>query len=173
MDSSAFLVEGKYVFRFPKLPEVTKSLRNEMAILGQLSGTGILFVGYRKIDGVPLNEINPLKLPTDIRQEVTTSLAKFLKEIHSFSIADARKKGVPETCFMDDYADDWNRLQKEVFPNITRTTQQYLETLYTEYLSESSNFHYTQVLLGLSRNNPALTAWALRNLETQANKWIK
>lgn len=65
MDSSAFLVEGKYVFRFPKLPEVTKSLRNEMAIVGQLSGTGIPFVGYRKIDGVPLNEINPLKLPTN------------------------------------------------------------------------------------------------------------
>jgi aminoglycoside phosphotransferase (APT) family kinase protein len=114
-DNQVFLVNGKYVFRFPRKAAAVELLKTESRILPELriaagidypvpvyagkpdKGYPWFFSGYRKISGSA--PAGPGGKKSAIR------LAEFLKQHHSFPIERAKELGVP--------FDTYNRLDME------------------------------------------------------------
>lgn len=109
-DSTAFDVDGEWVFRFPKRADVERQLLVEMRILAILAPDSPLpipeycfagapsrlfprhFGGYRKVPGVPAIGIDPDITPFD---RLAPRLASFLSWLHAFPAARAARAGVP------------------------------------------------------------------------------
>jgi len=109
-DSTAFDVNGEFVFRFPKQSDVEAQLFIEIAILPRLAERTPIpvpafsfrgnpfpefprhFVGYPKLPGIAgLDlDLNPSQL-----RELAPILGEFLSFLHSFPIDDAIQCGVP------------------------------------------------------------------------------
>ena len=110
-DSSAFEVDRRWVFRFPKRAEVEQQLMTESRVLPVLATQSPFplpefsfhgrpseafpyrFVGYPKIPGVPAIHVNPR---TRSSQHWAPLLGRFLSWLHQFPIANATTLGVPE-----------------------------------------------------------------------------
>jgi aminoglycoside phosphotransferase (APT) family kinase protein len=85
-DSAAFLVDGRWVFRFPKRADVVPHLRAEIAVLPRLTlpvaiprftfvvDGPPLFVGYERLPGVPLDQV-PDADPAVVFADVERALA--------------------------------------------------------------------------------------------------
>jgi aminoglycoside 2''-phosphotransferase len=164
MDSAAFTVNGEYVFRFPKYPEVAGKLKIEIDLLPALQDYvdiaipqfeyigvqqegGLPFVGYRRIDGVELGQQLLLSLDTALRKRLIKKVAGFFNQLHDFPIEKAKQLGVGLSDFKNDYASDLERAQAEVYPLVDSSVQLYLERLFGGYLGNSDNFSYTPALL--------------------------
>lgn len=109
-DTFLFLVNGTYVFRFPKRKKVERMLGKEILLLKELAGelpspvpkfefigrpggdVPYRFVGYRKLPGtagVELGRLPPLS------GEFAEALGRFFSALHSFPAARASKLEVP------------------------------------------------------------------------------
>lgn len=110
-DSTAFDVNGRWVFRFPKRAEIERQLVIETAMLPLLAQGAPLpipgfcfhgvpsplfprrFAGYPMLAGVPGNTLDPVELPFP---ELAPVLGGFLSFLHGFPGDIARAAGVPE-----------------------------------------------------------------------------
>ena len=110
-DSDAFDVNGRWVFRFPKRPEVERQLAIERRILPALASSlplavprfefhgrpsalfGRSFCGYPKLPGEPAIR---LALEPRALEAVAGPLARFLQALHGFPVTTARGLGVPD-----------------------------------------------------------------------------
>lgn len=110
-DSTAFDVNGRLVFRFPKRADVEAQLPIETAILPRLAERTPIpvpafsfhgkpspefsrhFVGYPKLPGV---EGIDLELDQSQLRELAPTLGEFLSVLHSFPARDAIQCGVPQ-----------------------------------------------------------------------------
>lgn len=133
-DSTAFEVDGGWVFRFPKRGEVEEQLLLEMRVLPVLAPTAPLavpvfrfegvpselfprhFGGYAKIPGTPAIGLDPLAGPVDA---FAGSLGRFLSWLHGLDRAEAAGLGVPEARLssliperMDDALGDFDRVRQ-------------------------------------------------------------
>lgn len=109
--STAFDVNGRWVFRFPKREDVERQLVVESAMLPQLaprtevpipnySFQGVPspafprhFVGYPRLAGVPGIGLDPARIPFACLAPV---LGRFLSALHAFPAGTARRRGTPE-----------------------------------------------------------------------------
>lgn len=162
MDSRSFFVNDAYVFRFPKFPHVAESFRIEINLLPKLQkqvkitipqftfigkeSNGLLFVGYPKIEGVPLKSMW-VGLTSDAQEKILQMLGTFLQQIHSFSLGEARKCGVKEKNSRRICKGDFKKVAKDIYPMLPKETRADVEGLYSEYLSEERNFTYMPTLL--------------------------
>jgi aminoglycoside phosphotransferase (APT) family kinase protein len=99
-DSAAFEVNGEWIFRFPRRPQVEARLRKEVALLPELASSlpvpvprpeivvqnDTFFVGHRKLDGRPLQ--TAARGPAE-------QLGDFLGALHAFPVARAARLSVP------------------------------------------------------------------------------
>jgi aminoglycoside phosphotransferase (APT) family kinase protein len=99
-DSLVLEVDG-YIFRFPRRPEVVEWVEREIALLPELAPVlpvavprfeyvgrdGVLYVGYRKLDGAPAT--------SGLRESAGVDLGRFLLALHAFPVERARALGVP------------------------------------------------------------------------------
>jgi aminoglycoside phosphotransferase (APT) family kinase protein len=108
-DSTAFDVNGVWVFRFPKRAEVEQQLVIEMRMLPVLAGRAPLpipafslrgepspgfprhFGGYRRLAGVPGIEMDPARVPFSV---LAPMLGRFLTWLHAFPVGEAARLGV-------------------------------------------------------------------------------
>jgi aminoglycoside phosphotransferase (APT) family kinase protein len=109
-DSTAFEVNGTWVFRFPKTNDVERQLQIEARILPLLAEQlpvaiprfkfhgerSVIFprrfCGYPKLPGVPAIRLGP----DGVRLEALVEpLARFLSALHAFPVAAAADAGVP------------------------------------------------------------------------------
>jgi aminoglycoside phosphotransferase (APT) family kinase protein len=108
-DSTAFDVNGAWVFRFPKRADVEQQLLVEMRILPVLASRAPLpipafslrgepspefprqFGGYRKLAGVPGIETDPARVPFSA---LAPMLGRFLSWLHAFPAGEAARHGV-------------------------------------------------------------------------------
>lgn len=99
-DSRAFEVGGRWVFRFPKRFAIQSALARERAILPQLQGRLPLrapeleyvgepsslfpytFVGYRKLEGVPLQLCLARSWSPVLERRLARQLGEFLSALH-------------------------------------------------------------------------------------------
>ena len=110
-DSTAFEVNGAWVFRFPKRADVEVQLLTEMGVLPVLgerlpipvprfsfrgqptSAFPRHFGGYAKLAGVPGLQLGADWLPSPATAQV---LGRFLSMLHAFPIQEAADLGVPD-----------------------------------------------------------------------------
>ena len=108
-DSTAFDVNGAWVFRFPKRGDVERQLLIEMRILPDLAGRAPLpipsfvfhgqpsagfpryFGGYRKLAGAPGIQVDPARVPFSV---LAPMLGRFLSWLHAFPVSEAARRGV-------------------------------------------------------------------------------
>src|SRR5262245_17365683 len=109
-DSVAIEVNGEYIFRFPKRPDVEPQYEKEARLLAELAGQvpapiprfafvwpggaayPMRFLGHRKLAGVPLNDRD--FTPTQLDQ-IAEQLGAFLTALHHFPVARAAQLLAP------------------------------------------------------------------------------
>ena len=104
----AILVNGDWVFRFPKSQQGADELNKEIQLLPLLVGCpqyvyigkrsdGNPFVGYRKVQGQILGEDGMAVFPDDAKDRLALQLAEFMNELSAFPVETAISAGVPVT----------------------------------------------------------------------------
>ena len=99
-DSLVYEVDGEWIFRFPRRPEVERWIEAELALLPELAQVlpvavpryelvarnGVLCAGYRKLIGEPAS--------TGVDERTGADLGAFLTALHGFPAERARRLGV-------------------------------------------------------------------------------
>jgi aminoglycoside 2''-phosphotransferase len=111
--SVAFTVNGDWIFRFAKNDEGSRSIECEARLfsmqgprlalavphiehLGRWGERALRLAGHRKIQGVELDRERLAALAPQEKERAIEDLARFLTELHSFSLDAAREAGVRE-----------------------------------------------------------------------------
>ncbi|MHA2006911.1 MAG: phosphotransferase family protein [Promethearchaeota archaeon] len=168
---NVFEVQSKYIFRIPdrflRNEEGVKLIQKETNILNFLKNhismpipiplfislsEGFPFVGYKKIPGISLSRVFA-KTNAFYRQKIADQVATFLNVLHSKPICKkfAELFKISEPLRGDSYKQYWlrrlERLRKVVFPEIKPFEQNWLETIFDEFLSNEINFNFTPNLI--------------------------
>ena len=164
MDYLALKVNDEYVFRFPKLAEAAAKLEVEAALLPELQGrldlripspelvgvdpsTGLTFVGYRWIEGVPLEQEIFSTLGSEAQIGLMEQIARFLPDLHAFPIDRAARLGLKTRDFKAEYTGRYESVRELVLPRLSHYERAYVERLYDDYLSDPGNFDYEPVVV--------------------------
>jgi aminoglycoside phosphotransferase (APT) family kinase protein len=151
-DSLVLEVNGEYVFRFPRRPEVEEWVEREILLLPELAETlpvevprfefvarnGVLCVGYRKLVGAAAG--------ADLGERAGDDLGRFLSALHRFPVERARSLGVP---YFDPAA--WRAhfegfcgvLRQRVLPLLAHDERERAEELFAEV----SGLHFEPALV--------------------------
>ena len=111
-DSVAYLLDGEWVVRVPVTPNAQRTLRCELALLGDLAprlplpipaiahvarrGERLLLAAYRAVRGEPLTDERLRALPAVAQHDILSSLAAFLTALHGYPVSAARRARVTE-----------------------------------------------------------------------------
>lgn len=152
-DSVTYLVNERFVFRFPKVTGQAAALQVETRLLPELAPrlpapvpelrfvgqttTGLPYVGYPQLTGQFLTVDRFLCLDADARSRVLDELAAFIAALRDTDLAMARGCGVPDLDLRAAYEADLERLAEP-----TRIKQRF-----ADYLRDDGNFDYEPVLL--------------------------
>src|SRR6476469_1628713 len=112
-DNTAYLVDGEWVFRFPRREVAVPLMNHEIGILAELApnlpiaipvpeklgqSNGWPFAGYRVLPGRSATHAH---LSDEARMGFAEQLGQFLARLHSFPVKRALEHGIP--------GDDWKR----------------------------------------------------------------
>jgi aminoglycoside 2''-phosphotransferase len=160
MDSTAYLVNDAYIFRFPKRAEVRVNLQKEIFVLPKIkSSLQVLlpdfqfiardtsFVGYPKIDGRFLESTVYAALNSQKQKAFQQDIARFLNTVHAFNLAELAESGLETLDFKAMYQYEFEEIQQLVFPILTDKEKDAVTELFEAYLNDKNNFNYTPVLL--------------------------
>jgi aminoglycoside 2''-phosphotransferase len=172
-DSVACKVNGQYIFRFPKRPEVELELSKEIALLPELaphlplpiphfefvaeSGGRyfpFVFAGYRKLAGIPLEEC---AVGTEKEEWWKQPLGHFLSALHRFPVERARELGVKDMALVAQAAKPYNwrdnvlayyhLVQNQVFGLLIQSERGKLIGLFESYLQYELGFSFEPKLI--------------------------
>jgi aminoglycoside phosphotransferase (APT) family kinase protein len=138
-DSLVLEVNGEYVFRFPRRPEVQEWMERELRLLPELAATlpvdvprfefvarnGLLCVGYRKLVGEPADSALDARAGED--------LGRFLSALHGFPVERVRTLGVPyfdPTAWREHFERLCGDLRRRVLPLLTRSEGERAESVF-------------------------------------------
>lgn len=138
-DSLVLDLDGEWIVRFPRRPEVEQWLEREIALLPELATSlpiaiprfdlvvrnGVVCVGYRKLAGSPAQN--------DVDERTGEDLGRFLSALHRFPVDRARALDVP---YFDTVA--WRErfeslcadFRRRVFPLLQRTERERAESVF-------------------------------------------
>lgn len=140
-DSLVLEVNGEYVFRFPRRPEVEKWVERETLLLPELAGllpvavprfdfvarNGLLCVGYRKLFGDPAG--------SDLPERAGEDVGRFLAALHAFPVERARSLGVPVfdvAAWREHFERFCGDLRRRVLPLLTPAERERAEVVFAE-----------------------------------------
>jgi aminoglycoside 2''-phosphotransferase len=162
-DSVAFLVDGEWVFRFPAVPDAQATLQREIALLPRLGPTlplatpafehigqsegALLFVGYRLVRGAPLSVECFDGLKHDAQEAALATLADFLRALHAFPLAAARRAGVREEREKGGYNRRQRHLHQHLGSVLSDAEIARLDGVFERYESDHAPHNVTPVLL--------------------------
>ena len=159
-NSKAFLINQNYIFRFPKRKEVKQNLKKEIAVLPRIRhqfnleipkfdfvSKDINFVGYKIINGEFITFKIYNSLPTEFQLQIQKSLSEFLSQLHSINLSMLKDCELETMNLKAEYSDNFENVQKLIFPNITRQNSELIEQLFAAYLNNHKNFEYKPTLI--------------------------
>ena len=106
-----------------------------------------VFVGYRKIDGVPLKK-DHLKSPREIH--LAQQLARFLSELHSFPVQQAARLAIPDANpeqWQQKYINLYRQVKLRIYPMLTADERAKTTLLWENFLKNEANFRFQSVML--------------------------
>lgn len=163
-DSFVFEVNDCFIFRFPRRPDQEVYLKREILLLPQLAKILSVrvpkfefvcqgnaecapFVGYRKIEGVPLTSDLIKSIQSD---HLAQHLSKVLTELHRFPLQEALQSKVPYVSpieWRQEYRNLYARVRDQVFPLLNVALRAKAIALWKSFLNEESYFQFKPVLL--------------------------
>ncbi len=173
-NNDVLVVDGRWIFRFPRYAQALERLEIEAAILAAvepyitlaipvpvylaLEGreAGIAFLGYRRIEGEPLwretyRALEHALEPAATLDRLAGQLAGFLKELHGVPVAEvAAAAGTRHELPRDDTyevcADLYQRMREKLFPHMRSDACAWAADHFETFLGEATNFGYEPVL---------------------------
>lgn len=172
-DSDAFLVNDRYIFRFPRHAEVARALAVEICLLPRLAPRADLpipafqyvatdrtaegaeqmplFVGYPAISGAPLTTPLFQELVTghDVTAErMAAQLGAFLSGLHTCPLEVARGCGVPDSAHapVEQITQQYQRTQTLVYPALDAAERTFLDRLFSAFLEDVRQEPWTPML---------------------------
>jgi aminoglycoside 2''-phosphotransferase len=169
---SSFILEAKtektgqvWMFRFPRRPEIVKSLEMEIALLpflARLLPVGVpqfeivvpgqdgrpAFVGYPKIPGRPLDSAlaaNPGALPALAQQ-----IGEILTALHQIALPWVVHRLLPLRTVLDwkrQYLDLYQIVRQKIYPLLDTNQQQASTALWEGFLRQRDHFRFEMVLI--------------------------
>ena len=187
--STVWEVNGSYVFRFPKRPEIGRGLLKEIRLLPVLApalplllphleyvwqgGTQYegLFVGYPKIPGVPLT---PTHLASADPAQLSQQLGQFLTALHCFSrqqaVAARIVEGGPAQWRAEYYA-LYQMVCQRVFPLLDVRERGQIAAAWRGFLEDEANFHFIPALIHRDLNHEHILFDVLQGCITGIIDW--
>lgn len=157
-------INERYIFRFPKRASTVNQLEREIRLLPVLSKTLPLkipefeficytkqewcsmFVGYKKIEGVPISKNYVDNSPTMLAKKI----GGFLNALHSFPIKKAKElnvEGGNANVWRNQYRAFYRWIKKKVFPLVGSKTSEKISSTWEEFLLNDQNFLFETVLI--------------------------
>ncbi|KWX78551.1 hypothetical protein AMQ84_09330 [Paenibacillus riograndensis] len=159
----AVLVNGEWVFRFPKSQQGADELNKEMHLLPLLServkvgipkfayrGTqedGRPFAGYRKVEGEILGEDGIASVSGDARERLAIQLGDFMSDLNAFPVETAIQAGVPVRQLADEIQLLKDAAERQVFPHLEPASRGYLHRRFQAYLENTAYTRYIPALI--------------------------
>lgn len=154
------IVNGEWIFRFPRYEEAVQALERSTAIAQGLQGhvplavpnpiytnldtreIGKVFAGYKMIPGEAVN-IYGLEKRYDgaTCQRLADQLAEFLKALHGVT-AEQIGYELPREDHHRVYGDMYARVREKLFPRMRPDARSMIEKDFETYLSDARNFDY-------------------------------
>lgn len=149
----AFLVNGQYVFKFPKSEKANESLKNEMLALNYLknklplpipqinfsSDKSEIFpyriIGYEQIKGRILTAQLFQSFREDEKDSLAKSIAKFLRALHSVDIPEELKE--LEDDFVEGLRIDYNDVCSLIYNDLSVKAKEFTDNYYQKALSDN------------------------------------
>lgn len=163
---SSFVLEinGEYIFRFPRWPEIDAQYEKEILLLPELARVlpvsiprfefiwpgGPVYdrpiVGYRKIEGVPLLECG---LDADRSKDMARQIGGALSCLHGFSVERAMQLGVPGGLseWRQRYEDLYGQVHEQVLPLLDEKGRDRVSKLLQDFLASEAHFSFEPVLI--------------------------
>ena len=172
-NSDVVVVNGEFIFRFPKYSHVLERLKTETAILEGVQGyvtlavpvpifinleqkvVGEACVGYRLIPGEPLWRDTFRKIDSqEAVRKVAGQVAGFLKALHSVPVKalhsvaseEAVEIELPVHDTYEESADIYARIQEKLFGYMRPDARAWAAGHFEGFLSDPKNFEYKPVL---------------------------
>ena len=163
-DSDAWLIDDRWIFRFPRTPEVARSLAVECRLLPRLAPRLALaiprfvhvardtadqpsFVGYPAIPGEPLRRETLDVAGPEVAARLAEQLGAFLTALHEFPLAEAIACGLssPEDPRIA-MERRFDRVRAIAFPVLEPDERRRLTARFEAYLADSRHFLYAPTL---------------------------
>jgi aminoglycoside phosphotransferase (APT) family kinase protein len=151
-DFDTYEVDGRWIFRFPRRPEVDERTRREIEFLPKLAGAlpvsvprfefvslDPVLVGYRKLGGEPMRASCPAGTARDV--------ARFLSELHSFPLERAFELRLGTDAWRAESAAELSDLHKQVAPLLTPEEAEVAAAMFHEYLGDGSSSGFEPALV--------------------------
>jgi aminoglycoside 2''-phosphotransferase len=163
-NNDVLVVNGAFIFRFPKVTPALEQLRAETAILTAIQGDitldipnpafahldapiGGAFMGYRRIPGAPLWRDTFRAIDDEETLDaIAIQLATFLKEIHSVPAEEMISIELPLADTREECADIYARMREKLFPFMRPDAQKWTERHFETFLGDPRNFDYEPAL---------------------------
>jgi aminoglycoside 2''-phosphotransferase len=162
--NDVIIINENQVFRFARVPDAVKTLRQEIAVQKSLQGRlplripepvyiqvdnqtlGEAFVGYAMIAGEPLwRDCFQSIASLGIRKRMAIQLAEFLRELHQFDVGI-----IPTPLHRYETRDEWNdlygRIQNHLFQHMRDDARRGVKEHFERYLSQPDRYRFTQRL---------------------------
>lgn len=150
------IVNGEFVFRFPKHEYAFKHLKDEARLLRLLRNYITLEIpsplyetgdclAYRMIPGETLRRDVLMRLPDSDRQAVADQLAQFLKELHGVPTDGIAGFEVPPADALMKYegwVNAYERIREKVLPLLMPHLRGWVTEHFESHLADRSNFEY-------------------------------
>jgi aminoglycoside 2''-phosphotransferase len=169
-NNDVLVIDGEWVFRFPRYPEALARLQVETAILraiepyvaleipvpayvglaGRVAAAApegaVAFTGYRRIPGEPLwRETFAAIAEEGMLAALAAQLGGFLRALHAVPLAalgaEAPRADTYETC-----ADIYRRMRQKLFPHMRPAARRWAAAHFERFLGHAANFEYEPVL---------------------------
>lgn len=159
-NSEAFVINEKYIFRFPKREDVKNQLKKETDILPKIRkhlslaipdfkfiSPTLSFAAHSKISGIPLSFKSYYSLEKKFQVSIQRSLRNFLTQLHGVPLAGLQNCGLEVMDMKEEYSASFFNTKQFIYPNISHAKRTMISHSFGAYLNDATNFNYQPALI--------------------------